>query len=77
MIDVNRTDKKLKKNFLIDINTFTVAYLEQTFKPVYAVIVNQSMGENNGIFPDQRMPRICMQLSPKYNILQNENLAWI
>ena len=47
LIDVNRNDKKLKKNILIDVHTITVTYLGQNLKPRYRVIVNQSIGENN------------------------------
>ena len=43
LIDVNKKDKKWKKNILIDIHTVTVAYLEQKFKLMYQVIVNQSI----------------------------------
>ena len=52
MIDVNKNDKKLKKNGLIDVHAVTLAYLEQKIKPTYRVIVNQSIGENIGIYPD-------------------------
>ena len=45
LIDVNRNDKKLRKNILIDVHAVTVAHLEQKFGPTYRVIVNQSIGE--------------------------------
>ena len=35
LIDVNRNDKKLKKNIVIDVHTVTLAYFEQKFKPTY------------------------------------------
>ena len=35
LIDVNRKDKKLKKNILIDVDAVTMAYLEQKLKPMY------------------------------------------
>ena len=47
---------KSKKIVLIDVHTTTVAYLEKKFKPTYQIIVNQFIGENNGIYPDRHMP---------------------
>ena len=62
---------------MVDVHTVTVAYLGQNFKPVSRVIVNQSIGENNGIYSDWQMSWICLQLTLNYNELSQENLAWI
>ena len=51
LVHFNRNDKKLKKKILTDVHTVTVVHLEQKFKPTYRVIVNQSIGGNNEIYP--------------------------